>query len=276
MTRPMSEQQQRGRRGSAMPATTSVAAAPWRVPADEEHRADARRRRPPPPRPSWRSLSSRVMPAHLASDDRGARPRARTARRPARWRRAGCWRVSPTGGVARTASMKSSASVVPLPVIQSVMPFQNVPAPTAAGIRSEPSNRNVPRSGPAGSRPRACRSGSTGWPGPGSCWRETQSARAWPGLSRWPTPARPGRPGTAWTSGRSANAADELAAAEDRLALGRRRSAGSRTRRRRRPRPTFGALGPLVGVERRLAVHRALARRGSAGRPPGTRWWRWS
>ena len=38
--------------------------------------------------------------------------------------------------------MKSSVSCVDLPVIQSVIPVQNDPAPTAAGIRSEASNRN--------------------------------------------------------------------------------------------------------------------------------------
>src|SRR5690349_9555355 len=38
-------------------------------------------------------------------------------------------------------SMKSRVLLVSLPLIQSVMPFQNEPEPTAPGIMSEPSNR---------------------------------------------------------------------------------------------------------------------------------------
>src|SRR5690606_38370467 len=41
------------------------------------------------------------------------------------------------------ASICSSTASVPVPLTQSIIPFQNVPAPTADGMRSDASKRNV-------------------------------------------------------------------------------------------------------------------------------------
>src|SRR5688572_27856038 len=51
--------------------------------------------------------------------------------------------VSSTQELGQLASIESSTSSVGVPLIQSTIPVQNVPAPTAPGIRSEASKRKV-------------------------------------------------------------------------------------------------------------------------------------
>ena len=158
---------------------------------------------------------------------------------------------------ARTSRCSRGCPAWTCPVIQSVMPFQNVPAPTAAGMWSEPSKRNDAAGSCSVSTDTRSIALERG-PGRHPCWR-SPSRRAdgslaavgpvepWTGRSGTPGP-RDGRRTPRRTRHRRGSAC-----------WSRRRPAG-RTRTRRRPRPIFAPpRASSSRVERRLAVHGARA-----------------
>ena len=168
---------------------------------------------------------------------------------------------------ARSSRCCRGSSSVLLPVIQAVISFQKEPAPTAPGIRSEPSKRNTAS---------------------GSCRISTDSLSI--GLARLAT-SRPvvgadpaavrrglgllvgprvgGQVGLERLHlGTVGERRHELAAAEDRLAVVLVDGRAGRTRRRRRPRRP---RCPRASWRRRSSPGGAArtCRRGSAGRRPG-------
>ena len=169
-------------------------------------------------------------------------------------------------------SMLSRVSCVLWPVIQAVISFQKEPAPTAPGIWSEPSKRKTA----SGSCRISAESLSIGLTrlstSQALVGADPAAARGGLGLLVGPHVGRTGRSG-----GPAPRAVGErrheLATAEDRLAEVLARWSAGRRRRRRRPRPRWC---PRASWRRRSSPGGAwrTCRRGSAGRRPGTRWWR--
>ena len=192
-----------------------------------------------------------------AGRGRGAAPRPRSARADQPTAGASCqaWPTDYDDG--QDASICRGRPWCSAPVIQAVISFQNEPAPTAPGIRSEPSKRNTA----SGSCRISADSLSIGL---------TRLARSRPLLALTQPPVRSrlgllvgpdvrGQVGLERLHlGTVGEGGDELAAAEDRLAV-------VRVGRRQVEREDvavlgdLGALGPVGRVEGRLAVHRALA-----------------